>query len=223
MSTALSADRTTDSGQVTVTWQRWQPQIPLVAFYDERRSLSDPIVNYVANTKIDTVFVLIPEVEPDHLWRRLLQNQRGAILAHALRKNTNAVVGRLRFRVPANEPDAGTDTQKQSLGKYVLDRLPSGCDLEAQGLNRGLRGTRSSGPAVGLETGDLAQAVRVDRNSARGRLHRHWARRFRGDAPRATPGSTPCRALRLPDHPESRPRFRRSLVGLGAGGVCGCR
>lgn len=45
------------------------------------------------------MFVLIPEVEPDHLWQRLLQNQRGAMLAHALRRDTNAVVCRMRFRI----------------------------------------------------------------------------------------------------------------------------
>ncbi|TCO12222.1 hypothetical protein EV652_13120 [Kribbella steppae] len=71
----------------------WKPQIPLVALYDERRNLTDPIVNYVNNTKSDTVFVLIPEVEPDHLWQRLLQNQRGAMLAHALRKNMPSPAG----------------------------------------------------------------------------------------------------------------------------------
>lgn len=85
-------------------WQRWQPKTPLIAMYDERRRLTDPIVHYVRNTKIDTVFVLIPEVEPDHLWQRLLQNQRGAMLAHALRKHTNAIVCRYRFRIPDDEP-----------------------------------------------------------------------------------------------------------------------
>ena len=48
--------------------------------------------------------MLIPEVEPEHLWQRLLQNHRGALLAHALRRDTNAIVCRLRFRIRANEP-----------------------------------------------------------------------------------------------------------------------
>ncbi|TCN29321.1 hypothetical protein EV644_103716 [Kribbella orskensis] len=51
------------------------------------------------------MFVLIPEVEPEHLWQRILQNNRGALLAHALRKDTDAVVCRLRFRVPDDEPE----------------------------------------------------------------------------------------------------------------------
>ena len=45
------------------------------------------------------VTVLIPEVEPDRLWQRLLQNQRGAVVAHAVRKDTDAVICRLRFRL----------------------------------------------------------------------------------------------------------------------------
>ncbi|MEU4828914.1 APC family permease [Actinomadura sp. NPDC023710] len=40
-----------------------------------------------------------PELEPEHLWQRVLQNQRGAVLAHALRRDTEAVVCRLRFRL----------------------------------------------------------------------------------------------------------------------------
>lgn len=32
--------------------------------------------------------MVIPEVEPEHLWQRLLQNHRGALLAHALRRDT---------------------------------------------------------------------------------------------------------------------------------------
>ncbi|RZU10214.1 amino acid transporter [Kribbella rubisoli] len=80
-------------------WQRWQPGIPLIALYDQRRTLTAPVVQYVNRCEVDTVFVVIPEIEPDHLWQRLLQNQRGAILAHALRRRTDAVVCRMRFRI----------------------------------------------------------------------------------------------------------------------------
>ena len=53
---------------------------------------------------------LIPEVEPDRLWQRLLQNQRGAVVAHAVRGDTDAVICRLRFRLspdPRAAPRAG--------------------------------------------------------------------------------------------------------------------
>ncbi|MFE5934426.1 hypothetical protein ACFQ69_03535 [Streptomyces sp. NPDC056470] len=40
-----------------------------------------------------------PDAEPEHLWQRLLQNQRGAVVAHAVRRDTDAVICRLRFRL----------------------------------------------------------------------------------------------------------------------------
>lgn len=44
--------------------------------------------------------MLIPETEPERPWQRLLRNQRGAIVAHALRREMDAVIRRLRFRLP---------------------------------------------------------------------------------------------------------------------------
>jgi amino acid transporter len=80
-------------------WERWAPDVNLVLVNDEHRRLVDPIVNYVRGVGEPHVFVLIPEVEPAHIWQRVLQNQRGAVLAHALRRDTDAVVCRLRFRL----------------------------------------------------------------------------------------------------------------------------
>jgi hypothetical protein len=71
---------------------------------------SRPIIRYIRHTEIETVFVLIPEVEPDHLWQRPLHNHRGALLAHALRRDTNAVVCRMRFRIR----DAESSTEDAS-------------------------------------------------------------------------------------------------------------
>ncbi|WP_030194492.1 hypothetical protein [Streptomyces sp. NRRL S-87] len=42
------------------------------------------------------------ETEPAHLWQRLLQNQRGSVVAHAVRRDTEAVICRLRFRLTAD-------------------------------------------------------------------------------------------------------------------------
>lgn len=47
------------------------------------------------------MFVLIAEVEPEHAWQRMSQNQCGAVLARALRRRTDTVVCRMRFRVSA--------------------------------------------------------------------------------------------------------------------------
>ena len=80
-------------------WERWAPDVSLALVADPHRRLVEPIVDYVRGVGEAHVFVLIPEVEPAHVWQRVLQNQRGAVLAHALRRDTDAVVCRLRFRL----------------------------------------------------------------------------------------------------------------------------
>ena len=86
-------------------WERWAPDVNLTLVNDTRRRLVEPIVEYIRGVDDPHVFVLIPEVEPAHAWQRILQNQRGAVLAHALRRDTDAVVCRLRFRLtPISDP-----------------------------------------------------------------------------------------------------------------------
>ncbi|MGW0766237.1 APC family permease [Streptomyces sp. NPDC002676] len=84
-------------------WAEWDPGVPLVRLSCERRSLGRPIAAYVrevaAAEPATQVTVLIPETEPERLWQRLLQNQRGAVVAHAVRRETDAVICRLRFRL----------------------------------------------------------------------------------------------------------------------------
>jgi amino acid transporter len=86
-------------------WETWNPGVPLVQLHDERRRLGEPLVEHLRGVPESQVFVLIAEVEPEHVWQRVLQNQRGAVLARALRRRTDAVVCRLRFRIGAR--DAG--------------------------------------------------------------------------------------------------------------------
>ncbi|MGW4959639.1 APC family permease [Nonomuraea sp. NPDC004186] len=80
-------------------WDRWDPGVELVQLFDARRRLDEPLLTYLAEVPEPHVFVLIAEVEPEHAWQRMLQNQRGAVLARALRRRTDAVVCRMRFRV----------------------------------------------------------------------------------------------------------------------------
>ncbi|MDN3355045.1 APC family permease [Actinomadura sp. DC4] len=92
-------DEPEETAEFIDAWERWAPDINLALVSDGHRRLVDPIVNYVRGVGEAHVFVLIPEVEPAHVWQRVLQNQRGAVLAHALRRDTDAVVCRLRFRL----------------------------------------------------------------------------------------------------------------------------
>ncbi|MCX5336760.1 APC family permease [Streptomyces sp. NBC_00140] len=84
-------------------WAQWDPGVPLVGLACERRSLGRPIAAYVREVAAaepgTQVTVLIPETEPERLWQRLLQNQRGAVVAHAVRRESDAVICRLRFRL----------------------------------------------------------------------------------------------------------------------------
>lgn len=87
-------------------WELWNPGVPLVELPAPTRALGRPIVEYVRTLgdrhPDDRVTVLIPEVEPARLWQRMLQNQRGAVVAHAVRRDTDAVICRLRFRIDAH-------------------------------------------------------------------------------------------------------------------------
>ncbi len=84
-------------------WALWNPGVPLIRLDAERRALGRPIVSYVRRTAAAEsgvrLTVLIPEIEPERLWQRLLQNQRGAVVARAVRRDTDAVICRLRFRI----------------------------------------------------------------------------------------------------------------------------
>ncbi|GAA2345626.1 putative amino acid permease [Streptomyces caniferus] len=87
-------------------WELWNPGTDLIAVESAARSLGRPFAAYVRELTSrhpdSRITVLIPEAEPAHLWQRLLQNQRGGVVAHALRRDTDAVICRLRFRLTAN-------------------------------------------------------------------------------------------------------------------------
>ncbi|GAA4210786.1 APC family permease [Streptosporangium oxazolinicum] len=82
-------------------WERWHPDVELVQIFDAHRRLDVPLIEYITGVPDRHVFVLIAEIEPEHAWQRILQNQRGAVLAQALRRRSDAVVCRMRFRMTA--------------------------------------------------------------------------------------------------------------------------
>ncbi|MER6317534.1 APC family permease [Streptomyces sp. NPDC001581] len=97
-------------------WELWKPGVELIELSSETRSLGRPVSAYVrklAETHPDAqVTVLIPETEPAHLWQRLLQNQRGSVVAHAVRRDTDAVICRLRFRITEEAGPAVLDVAR---------------------------------------------------------------------------------------------------------------
>ncbi|MFF7847736.1 APC family permease [Streptomyces sp. NPDC007910] len=84
-------------------WALWNPGVPLIRLSSGKRTLGRPISAYVRELRTvepdARVTVLVPEAEPERLWQRLLQNRRGAVVAHAVRRDTDAVICRLRFRL----------------------------------------------------------------------------------------------------------------------------
>ena len=65
------------------------------------RSLVHPIVDYVKNARQGNrqVAVLIPEVQPRRWRYRILQNQRGLLLATVLRASTDVVICTIPYRL----------------------------------------------------------------------------------------------------------------------------
>jgi amino acid transporter len=84
-------------------WSAWQPSVPLTVLCCPTRTLTKPIVDYLREVEHDgvhdRVIVLIPEMHLSRPWQRLLQNQRGWVLDRAIRRHTDVVICRLRFRV----------------------------------------------------------------------------------------------------------------------------
>jgi amino acid transporter len=82
-------------------WDRWQPGVPLVVLRPRDRSIATPVLEYLGSAEIRDreVMVLIPEVEPRKWRHRLLQNQRGSILADVLRRRSTAAVARVPYHL----------------------------------------------------------------------------------------------------------------------------
>ena len=82
-------------------WKQWDPGVPLRVLPSPHRNLVAPTVGFV-RTQIEKgrfVTVLIAEVEPRRRRYQLLHNQRGLVLATALRAGTDAIVATLPVRV----------------------------------------------------------------------------------------------------------------------------
>ena len=82
-------------------WDEWDPGLKLKVLPSPHRSLVAPTVGFV-RTQIEKgrdVTVLLAQVEPRRWRHRLLYNQRGPVLAAALRARTNAVVATLAIRI----------------------------------------------------------------------------------------------------------------------------
>jgi hypothetical protein len=89
------------SAAFRAAWDRWNPGVRLDTLNSPHRSLVHPIVDYVRQAQQDNrqIAVLIPEVQPRHWRYRILQNQRGLLLATVLRASTDVVICTIPYRL----------------------------------------------------------------------------------------------------------------------------
>jgi hypothetical protein len=82
-------------------WDRWNPGVPLETLDSPHRSLVHPVVDYVRQAQRGgrQVAVLIPEIQPRRWRYRILQNQRGLLLATVLRASTDVVICTIPYRL----------------------------------------------------------------------------------------------------------------------------
>ncbi|MEZ0107637.1 amino acid transporter [Catenulispora sp. EB89] len=82
-------------------WDRWDPGVRLETLVSPHRSLVHPMVDYVRETAKGgrQIAVLIVEVQPRRWRYRILQNQRGLLLATVLRASTDVVICTIPYRL----------------------------------------------------------------------------------------------------------------------------
>jgi Amino acid permease len=82
-------------------WDRWNPGVRLDTLNSPHRSLVHPVVDYVRQAQQGNrqVAVLITEVQPRRWRYRILQNQRGLLLATVLRASTDVVICTIPYRL----------------------------------------------------------------------------------------------------------------------------
>ncbi|MFG3207143.1 amino acid permease [Streptomyces sp. NPDC048192] len=98
---AVFSDRT-GAEAMRAAWDQWSPTGVRLDIVDSpHHSLVHPVVSYVERACRGgrQVAVLVPQVEPRHRRYRILQNQRGILLATVLSSRTDAVVCLLPYRL----------------------------------------------------------------------------------------------------------------------------
>ena len=97
---AVAADED-ERDRLIEQWQAWNPGVPLEVVISRQRALVRSVVHYVTAAAADgtQVAVLISEIQPRKRRHELLHNQRGLLLASALRARTDAVVATLAYRL----------------------------------------------------------------------------------------------------------------------------
>ncbi len=97
---AIAAD-TEERHRIDAEWKRWNPGVQLEIIISPQRALVRSVFRYVnfAAPNGSQIAVLICEVQPHKHRHDILHNQRGLLLATALRAHTDVVVATLPYRL----------------------------------------------------------------------------------------------------------------------------
>jgi hypothetical protein len=90
-----------ESERIRHDWERWKCVVPIEVLIDPHRSLVRTVLQRVdeIETKDTIVTVLIAEIQPHKRRHEILHNQRGALLAAALKRRADVVIATLSFHL----------------------------------------------------------------------------------------------------------------------------
>lgn len=93
-----------DADYVKNIWHLQDPEIGIITIQSPYRMVIQPLLDFVkkvaaSKSKQDYITVLIPEVQTDKWWHKLLHNQTGLILSTLLIFKQNVIVITIPFRV----------------------------------------------------------------------------------------------------------------------------
>ncbi|WP_083742924.1 APC family permease [Rhodococcus sp. MTM3W5.2] len=114
----------------TKAWQAWHPGVRLLLLDGSDGGLAPTLTRHITDRLADRrVVVVIAQVEPGSGWQRILPNHRGDELDRALRRDTDAVVCRVRLRVGRSVPQQ----PGQPLLDHRRDQVPAAIEDPALG------------------------------------------------------------------------------------------
>ena len=99
------SDPTPDSLQAA--WEAWGPPVRLVVLRSQYHSVVRPLIRFIATLEHRTdqrVLVLIPEVVPSRPVDELLHNRVGWMVATALRRRTDVLIGMVPMHLTEEHP-----------------------------------------------------------------------------------------------------------------------
>lgn len=82
--------------ELEAAWEQWAPPVRLVTLQSQYHSVVRPLVRFINSLERkagERLFVLIPEMVPTGRLTGLLHNRMGSLLAAALRRRTDIVIG----------------------------------------------------------------------------------------------------------------------------------